>query len=446
MLGWEFPPFISGGLGTACHGLTDALQRQDTRVLFVLPRTVDTADSTAGPVEETDKPSHDLRVAPIPSELTDPYDTNPARADDTDRAVTARASDRSRNVSPHRSSLRVIGVGSEDGYDGDLVRKIRVFTNRCLSMARRELFDVVHAHDWMTFPAAECIARISGRPLIVHVHATEFDRSGARRNTAIYEIERRGMNAADKVVAVSHRTMNMIIDEYGVTPAKVTVVHNGIDRNGSAPPVRRTTNGYQTVLFLGRVTMQKGPEYFVRAAARVAQHVPNARFVIGGTGDLVPDITRLTRTLGISDRVEFPGFLRGDDVDRAYHSADVYVMPSVSEPFGLTALEAVTHGVPVILSKTSGVAEVLSCGALQVDYWDTELMARMIVSVLRYPGLADTLRRCGAQEVAQLTWDRAASACVRLYNELASRPEFRSAATRDDVMTTEIAPALCATT
>jgi glycosyltransferase involved in cell wall biosynthesis len=280
-----------------------------------------------------------------------------------------------------------MGVGAEDGYDGDLVRKIHDYSNRCVGLTRLELFDVIHAHDWMTFPAGMAIAEFSGRPLVVHVHATEFDRSGENINRPIYDIERLGMNAASRVIAVSHRTKQIIVRRYGISSRKVTVVHNGIDYNRFVEPPSQVQRREKVVLFLGRITMQKGPEYFVRAAARVAERVEDVKFVIAGAGDQMPYIVGLVDELGLEDMVEFTGFLRGSDVDRAYRRADVYVMPSVSEPFGLTALEAARHGVPVVLSNNSGAGEVLKRGSLKVDYWDVEMMAKMIVSVLEYPRL-----------------------------------------------------------
>jgi glycosyltransferase involved in cell wall biosynthesis len=409
--------------------LTDALRRHQARILFVLPRAVDSpglegsddeAEPTVGSQETSRNPRGDLTLAPVVSEIDNPYFTTTRRsADKSD--VNRELAENPEKASPKQkinSSVRVLGVGSGDGYDGDLSGKIRAFADRCVGLTRRELFDVVHAHEWMTFPAAVRIAEFSGRPLVAHVHATEFDRSGERLNGPIFEIERYGMHAAARVVAVSHRTRQTIIERYGVPPDKVFVVHNGIDFDRAEECPRRVPAREKVVLFLGRITMQKGPEFFVRAAARVAERMDNVRFVMAGAGDLVPDMAKLVGKLGLEGKVEFTGFLRGDEVRRAYEGSDVYVMPSVSEPFGLTALEAVRHGVPVILSKSSGAAEVLERGSLKVDFWDTEMMARQIVSVLRYPRLRETLMRAAADEIQGLTWDKAALKCTRFYNEL----------------------------
>ena len=432
MLGWEFPPYISGGLGTACRGLTDAMKRLQARILFVLPRAIESQDhldssealasdgETPWSIEKINasaEPVKQLEVIQVQSEITNPYrTTNPRVANAPARNSGQKGNgEHARSRRHESSSVRVIGVGAEDGYDGDLIGKIRAYADRCARLTRRELFDIIHAHDWMTFPAAVEIARYSGRPLVVHVHATEFDRSGEHINRSVFEIERNGMHAATTVIAVSQRTKQMIVQRYGIPAAKVQVVHNGIEVDRFEAPRAPTGRSEKVVLFLGRITMQKGPEYFIRAAARVAERIPDARFVVAGTGDQLSGVVRLAHDLGLDDKIEFTGFLNGPQVDEAYRRADVYAMPSVSEPFGLTALEAARHGVPVILSLSSGAAEVLRRGSMKVEYWDVEMMSKMIVSVLTYPRLAETLRRESAAEIKELTWDVAARKCITSY-------------------------------
>jgi glycogen(starch) synthase len=408
------------------------MKHLQTRILFVLPRSiesqpqtdtdegVDERQSEREPIRRPDttlQTACGVEMAPVPCGVTNPYQTTASRLahastrDSTEDERSRRLGSKRRNV----SSVRVLGVGAEDGYDGDLVAKVHAYADRCVGITRRELFDVVHAHDWMTFPAAMAIAEFSGRPMVAHIHATEFDRSGEQGNSFVYDIERRGMHAATRVIAVSERTKQIIVQRYGVPEWKVVVVHNGIESRRTHPRRPRTPHREKVVLFLGRITRQKGPEYFIRAAARVAERIRDVRFVVAGTGDQLPHIMRLADQLGLKDRVEFKGFLHGSEVDRAYEMADVYAMPSVSEPFGLTALEAVRHGVPVVLSKESGAAEVLRRGTLKVDSWDVEMMAKMIVSVLKYPALAETLRRASAAEISGLTWEEAARKCIRLY-------------------------------
>jgi glycosyltransferase involved in cell wall biosynthesis len=305
-----------------------------------------------------------------------------------------------------------------------------------VELVKDESFDIIHAHDWITYPAAIRLADVTGKPIIAHIHATEFDRSGQFVNPTVFEIERQGMLRASRVVAVSGRTREFVVERYGVPAERVEVVHNGIEIP-AMPEMRQVDTVVErpTVLFLGRITMQKGPEYFIEAAKMVAAEVPNVRFVMAGSGDLLETIKARVHELGLDDNVEFPGFLRGAAVHQAYREAQVYVMPSVSEPFGLTALEAAGLGTPVVLSKSSGVAEVLNRGALKVDFWDTKLMARMIVALLKFPGLATALSKGGIEEVQKLTWDTAARMCLALYREHAPLSEE----VRDVLLTEELA-------
>ncbi len=283
------------------------------------------------------------------------------------------------------------------------------------ALIAREQFDVVHAHDWLTYPAGIAAAKISGKPLLVHVHSTEFDRAGNNVNQRVYDIERAGMHAADRVIAVSQMTKSICVRRYGIRPDKIDVVYNGVERE-SQQPARgvRIESGDHIVLFLGRITMQKGPEYFIAAAKRVLEKVQNVKFVLAGSGDMALRMIELAANMGIGHKVLFTGFLRGRDVDRVFRMADCYVMPSVSEPFGIAALEAISHDVPVILSKTSGASEVLT-HVLKVDFWDIDDMANKIVAVLRYPPLRQTLREHGSFELHRLTWEGAAERCVTSY-------------------------------
>jgi glycogen(starch) synthase len=423
MLGWEFPPFISGGLGTACQGLTRAMTRLGTRILFVLPKAGETpAEGQAQfPVAPTwtGNPGR-LTFRAVFSEITDPYRASQQRAD----AGVPPAPEKARTLSASRlsdePSLEVVGVGAGDGYDGDLIRRIADYAARCERVVEGEDFDVVHGHDWVTFPAAMAIAARFGKPLVLHVHSTEFDRSGEQVNRPVYEIERAGVHAASAVIAVSHLTKRILVERYDVAPDKVRVVHNGIEApESSVPPIPANgANGdIKTVLFLGRITMQKGPEYFVRAAARVLEKLEDVRFLVVGWGDMGPSMVEQVAAMGLGRNVRFTGFLRGGDVERAYRMSNVYAMPSVSEPFGLTALEAIRYGVPVVLSKSSGAAEVLHRGALKVDYWDVDDMANKIVAVLKRSDLAEALRHHGFSEIRGLTWERAGRACLQVYRE-----------------------------
>jgi glycogen(starch) synthase len=425
MLGWEFPPFISGGLGTACHGLTKAMNRLGIEVVFVLPKATGTqprvqseaphrASGAARRSTQEEGFTH-LTFRVVPSRLSNPYQT-PASGRAAYRHSAVPSPDEA-DVRASRPPLRIIGTGVEEGYEGDLIAKVEEYANRCARLARGETFDIIHAHDWMTYSAGMAIAARSGRPLVVHVHSTEFDRSGEHVHQAVYDIERRGMHAATAVICVSGRTREIVIDRYGVPPGRVHVVYNGIELEETPPQPAQVRRSEKVVLFLGRITMQKGPEFFIRAAARVLEKLDDVMFIVAGTGDMLPQTVEQVAQMGLGHKVLFAGFLRGTDVERAFRMADVYVMPSVSEPFGLTALEAIRYGVPVVISKSSGVAEVLQGSALKVDFWDIDKMADMIVTVLARPEVAESLRRQGASEIRRLSWDESARRCLAVYEE-----------------------------
>lgn len=456
MLGWEFPPFISGGLGTACYGLTKALSRLGTDVTFVLPKPVGSEFTSHVKVLSPQAPKAALGDR-APESVAASYEIDQPRTSDefahvTFKAVPARFRSpyggASMGALRHRRGNAVGGpvsdaqaawreAGGGNGHDngsepanapftqycGDLLAESRRYAALCVDLARGEDFEVIHAHDWLTYPAGMAVAAATGRPLIVHVHSTEFDRAGEHINQEVYDIERRGMHAADRVFAVSELTKSIVVRRYGVPAEKVSVVYNGIDNGHEAPTAMQRAmirRGEKIVLFLGRITMQKGPEYFLRAARKVLEKIQNVKFVIAGSGDMIQNVVEMVAAEGIGHKVLFTGFLTGQEVDRVFKMADVYVMPSVSEPFGIAPLEAISHDVPVIISKTSGVAEVLT-HALKVDFWDTDEIANKIVAVLRHPPLASTLCQHADNEVRRLTWAEAANRCQDLYAQTAGR-------------------------
>jgi glycosyltransferase involved in cell wall biosynthesis len=422
MLGWEFPPFISGGLGTACYGLTRAMDQLGVRVTFVLPKMVDSSYVThvklLTPGSCSEQSARRLSEYELKN-VTFKTIASPLQAYATPETYDERMEER-RRLQREIAGPGSAGEGMDQAadYGGDMYREIRRYATMAMELARSEEFDVVHAHDWMTYPAGVAVAAMSGKPLVVHIHSTEFDRSGEHVNQVVYDIEREGMERADKVIAVSHFTRGIVISRYGISPEKVEVVYNGVERNGQwtvgEASIRRDE---KLVLFLGRITMQKGPEYFLHAARKVLEVMDNVKFVMAGSGDLMYRSIELAAQLGIGQKVLFTGFLRGDDVRKIYQMADLYVMPSVSEPFGIAPLEALDNDVPVIISKQSGVSEVLK-HALKVDFWDVNEMANKIVAVLRYPPLQMTLRNHGNFEVRKLRWKDAARRCVDVYEEL----------------------------
>jgi glycogen(starch) synthase len=426
MLGWEFPPFISGGLGTACYGLTRALSAVGTDVMFVLPRPVATPFSThvkllsPRPGSPLASPSTEMRLdefdhvtfRTVDAALTNPY----LSSAEYSRGVSGAARD---PLADAVNSGSRIDESPGSHYAGNLFAEVERYAALASEIARQESFDVVHAHDWMTFPAAMTVAGITGKPLVVHIHSTEFDRSGVHVDQRIYDIERRGMHAALKVIAVSYLTKNQITQMYGIDSAKVEVVYNAIDiGNGHFDAQQASIHGDEKiVLFLGRLTMQKGPEYFLAAAKKVLEVMDNVKFVMAGSGDMVRRTIEMATAMGIGHKVLFTGFLRGGDIEKVFKMADLYVMPSVSEPFGIAPLEAMSHDVPVIISKQSGVSEVLT-HALKVDFWDITEMANKIIAVLKHPPLAKTLRQHGSFEVRRLNWVDSARQCVGVYEQL----------------------------
>jgi glycosyltransferase involved in cell wall biosynthesis len=305
------------------------------------------------------------------------------------------------------------GGGAPD-YSGDLLAQSEAYARFVVESCRGRDFDVIHAHDWLTYPAGIALARVTGRPLVVHVHSTEFDRSGEHVNQPVYNIERRGMHSAVKVITVSMLTRNICANRYSVPPAKCEVVYNGVDLDPRQAGVTTIGRRDRIVLYFGRITMQKGPEYFVHAAKRVLEKFEDVKFVVAGSGDQAQRMIGLAAELGIGHKVLFTGFLRGKDIPRVFSMADLYVMPSVSEPFGIAPLEAIGHRVPVLISRQSGVSEVLQ-NALKVDFWDVDDMANKIVAVLKYPPLQRTLVDHGFDEVRGLTWEGAAKRCEDVY-------------------------------
>ncbi|XAL98258.1 glycosyltransferase [Phycisphaeraceae bacterium D3-23] len=490
MLGWEFPPYISGGLGTACYGLTRALAQRGHRVTFVLPKHVDgeiashvnlltpqdrpsqpatgTRGRSAAPGASQNDEGHrtpgevastfeydppvgsaalpGVTFKAVPSRIASPYGGGPVSGSHpylsslrsapgrlSNGATSAQGVAADDQEGASRSGHPVAGEPSAPAYDpdhcapiytGDLPAEARRYADLCVDLARGGDFDVIHAHDWLTFPAAQAVSAATGRPWVAHVHSTEHDRSGEQLNEAIAQIERAAVHRAGRVIAVSHLTRNILCERYGMAPARCEVVYNGVEqtvRNGveRQEPIEPPTGigkDEKVVLFLGRVTMQKGPEYFVAAAKRVLEKMDNVKFVIAGAGDQIDQTIRQASAAGIGKHVTFTGFLHGDEVAQAYERADVFVMPSVSEPFGIAPLEAVAHDVPVIISKQSGVSEVLT-HALKVDFWDIDDIADKIIGVLRHPSLGQTMRKHADLQVRKLTWSGAAERCGQVYNQ-----------------------------
>jgi glycogen(starch) synthase len=420
MFGWEFPPHITGGLGTACFGLTKGLVKHGVDVIFVVPkaygdetkdgfRLVNASDVTLDFSKiETQEYLERIQFMEIDSNLV-PY----LDPEEFARLVTEdKLKDKTETHSVFSQQYSFSGK-----YGPNLMQEVSRYALVAASLATNNTFDVIHAHDWLTYPAGIAAKKISGKPLVVHVHATEFDRSGENVNQPVYDIERQGMTEADLVITVSNLTRQIVIERYGIPPEKVITVHNAVepvdrpDLDGVTKHVKE-----KVVTFLGRVTYQKGPDYFVEAAHKVLKRDSNVRFVMAGSGDLLNRMIRRVAQLKIATKFHFTGFLAGPEVDTMFAMSDVYVMPSVSEPFGISPLEAMRSNVPVVISKQSGVAEVLQ-HALKVDFWDIDALADAIYGILHYEGLSKMFIRYGKTEVDNLIWENAAVNILEVYNK-----------------------------
>jgi len=458
MLGWEYPPHIAGGLGTACEGLTTALARHSISIHFIVPHLFggeaaghmvltdaksigaegSTGVSTSRETSQADAVTGGITTHQVPSFLS-PYWT-PKKFKEIVAGLTQQ----------HRRSI-ALQLGSKvddlaqaliDGevygidltsvlveeewipapverYGIDICQEVERFTANVVGLAAGREFDLIHAHDWMTFPAGVALAQITGKPLVVHVHSLEYDRSGLSVNDQINQIERFGLESADKVIAVSYYTARSIQKYHNIGKEKISVVHNGVYPRQAVQDYKlKKTWPRNVVLFLGRVTFQKGPDYFVEVASRVVPHVPDVLFVLGGSGDMLPRLMERVRELGLEDNFLFPGFLKGEELEEMFSIADLYVMPSISEPFGITALEAISFETPVIVSRQSGVSEVLD-NALKTDFWDLDRMADLVINTLLHEELRKEMVVNAKEEVKRLHWDASAIKTIEVYDLVA---------------------------
>ena len=423
MFGWEFPPHIAGGLGTACYGIVKGLAYNGVQTLFMMPSASGDEDQSAAKI---------INASDVPVESFD------STVDEfLDKVKFVRiGSNMIPNVDPEEfhemveSERRLQSenltkcIGTKFRFSGrygsNLMEEVAHYAmvGGTIAMEHKDEFDIIHAHDWLTYLAGIAAKELTGKPLVVHVHATSFDRGTEDQiDSRVYDIEKRGMMAADKVIAVSDLTRNIVINKYGIDPEKVVTVHNAVDFSGRENVKVERGVRDKVVTFLGRITFQKGPEYFIEAAAKVLKRTKGVRFVMAGSGDMMNRCIRHVAKLGISDRFHFTGFLRGAEVQKMFAMSDVYIMPSVSEPFGISPLEAMRSNVPAIISNQSGAAEVLKY-AFKVDFWDVDAMADDIYALLKYPALADFAAREGYEEVNRLKWNIATAKLKNIYESV----------------------------
>ena len=426
MFGWEFPPHIAGGLGTACEGIVKGLAHNGVETLFVMPNASGDEDQSATTILN----ASDVAVQNVSNTVEEfinkvkflYVDSNIVPYVDPDEYFEAIEKMKAKGVTETS-----VGFGQKFKFSGKYGANLMEEVSRyaqvggTIAMQHVDEFDLIHAHDWLTYLAGIAAKELTGKPLVVHVHATSYDRGDEKHiDTRVLDIETRGMMAADRVVTVSDLTRNIVINKYGIDPAKVVTVHNAVDFSGRENlSVERGVKD-KVVTFLGRITFQKGPEYFIEAAAKVLKRTKNVRFVMAGSGDMMQRAIRQVARLGISDRFHFTGFLRGQEVQKMFALSDVYIMPSVSEPFGISPLEAMRSNVPSIISHQSGAAEVLKY-ALKVDFWDVDAMADDIYALLQYPALADFANRQGFDEVNALKWNNATAKLKKVYESVVNQ-------------------------
>ena len=412
MFGWEFPPHILGGLGTASYGLTKGMHANGNMdITFVIPK----------PWGDEER-----EFAQIIGACNTPVGWRDVSWDYVQQRIGKYMDpqlyyDLRSHIYADFNNMLLNDLGCIEfsgRYPDNLMEEINNYSIVAGVIARTIPCDVIHSHDWLTYPAGIHAKNVTGKPLVIHVHATDFDRSRGNVNPAVFAIEKDGMNNADHIITVSDLTRRTVIEKYGINPDKVTTVHNAViplSEDLLNLPVHEKKE--KVVTFLGRITMQKGPEYFVEAAAKVLKKNHNVRFVMAGSGDMMDEMIRLAARRGIADKFHFTGFLRGKEVYEMLRNSDVYIMPSVSEPFGISPLEAMQMGVPSIISKQSGCAEILT-NVIKTDYWDVDAMADAIHALVSYPALHKQLKEEGIEEMKGITWEKAGKKVIDIYNKV----------------------------
>ena len=424
---WEFPPLISGGLGTACYGMAQALLRTGLALDLVLP-TLEEAYFPLREPEDADR---------LPVALLEPDRYLERRLTETTESGERMEA---LGLSPYPETYLTPGfsfgrfwssvpwsrtvsrevvlqtIQASLAGPGDLFSKVQELTAKSIRLYRKLDFDLIHVHDWLTFPAGVVLKKLTGKPLVAHVHATEFDRAGGAGNERIHRIEHAGLSQADLIITVSRYTSEMIVDRYQISSERLRVVHNAHTFDSGPTESRRIFKG-PLILFLGRITIQKGPDYFLEVARLVLKKHPEARFVMAGAGDMMTRLLHRSAVQRMGPRFLFTDFLNRRQVDQILSAADIFIMPSVSEPFGIVPLEAMAHGTAAIISKQSGVAEVL-VNALKIDFWDLDQMADAVNELIENPGRRLALAQAGREEVLAIKWDEAAQSIRQIYREL----------------------------
>jgi len=407
MLGWEFPPYFTGGVGIVCHSLIKALVDKGHDVTFLMPRGPEALKAS--------NPFTKIRIADNEKQL-------PIRVREVDSLLRAPYDGHENYEERYNEYMNILNTQGATGtmYGQNLLQEVARFAAQAAIIAKTEDFDVIHAHDWVTFQAGLAIKKATGKPLVVHVHITEFDKSGGEHaDSRIYALERQGMMGADRVIAVSEFVKRRCVENYYIPSEKIRVVYNSVDFEEETLRVKKEIikPHDKIILFLGRVTLQKGPEYFLEAAKKVSEFDDNIKFILAGSGDMLPRMIEKAADLGIGNKVLFPGFTSQQQTSELMKAADVFVMPSVSEPYGIVPLEAMSQGTPTIISRQSGVSEVLA-NTLKSDFWDINDLASKMLAAIHYKVMHETLSEHGLIELKGFSWETPAIDCERIYKEL----------------------------
>ena len=414
MFGWEFPPNISGGLGTACFGIVKGLSTfNDVKVIFVIPKAYGNEQTNENKLISADSVEINRKfvcldqkseqdILEVSSNLT-PY-LNP----EIYSRLHQIAETKIKKTEPGTT------ISFSGKYGANLYDEIYNYALVAKTIAAENDFQLIHAHDWLTFPAAIAAKNVSGKPLVIHIHSTDFDRSGGSVNPTIYNIEKQGMDEADQIITVSNLIRNRLITQYHISPGKITTIYNAIDPATREIKVKKTGSKMKTVTFLGRITGQKGPCYFAELAKLLTEKMKHVRFIMAGSGELRDQIVECTAQYRISDRFHFTGFLVGAEIEEILSQSDVFIMPSVSEPFGIVPLEAMQMNVPVVISLQSGVSEIIK-SAIKTDFWDVHAMADAVHGILKHKILAKTMVHDGNIELAKLNWKQTAKHIRKVY-------------------------------
>ena len=416
MFGWEFPPNITGGLAIACYGIIKSLAKHGIDVIFVVPRLIGGEDNKIAHLISASEIEFDERYYDY---FKDYYEKIKCYAIDSPILPYVTPEEFEKIFKQKIKELNILPIEKvtkqkyyfSGKYGPNLIEEVARYSLIASKIAKENPHDIIHCHDWLTYPAGIAAKKISNNPLVIHVHATEFDRCGENINTYVYNIEKLGMEAADKIITVSNHTKNIVIQKYGINPDKVITIYNAIDPYDIEKVKQKKGFSEKLITFLGRITFQKGPEYFVEAAHKLYKKEKNVRFVMAGSGDMLEKMIRLVAYYNMGHKFHFTGFLMGEDVYRLFSMSDVYVMPSVSEPFGISPLEAMISNVPVIISKQSGVSEVLTY-AIKVDFWDTDALADAMHALIKYKGIREMFIKYGKEEVINLKWDNNAKKII----------------------------------